>query len=70
MLRNKDESEINNSVLGLDLPKNNFHLYTVVEDKPVEKKLKSAELLIYFANNPVSLIGREACGNAHHWGKS
>ena len=42
-------------------------MYTFVEDKPVKKKLKRAELLAFFANYPVSLIGIEACGSAHHW---
>ena len=58
---------MNSSVIGLDIAKNISHLYTFVEDKSVKKKLKRAEVLIFFANYPVSLIGIEACGSAHHW---
>jgi len=60
---------MNNSVIGLDIAKNIFHLYTIVEGKAIKKKLKRTELLAYFANYPVSLIGIEACGSAHHWAR-
>ena len=60
---------MNSSVIGLDIAKNIFHMYTFVEDKPVKKKLKRAELLTFFANYPVSLVGIEACGSAHHWAR-
>jgi transposase len=60
---------MNNSVIGLDIAKNIFHLYTYVEDKPIKKMLKRAELLAFFGNYPVSLIGIEACGSAHHWAR-
>jgi transposase len=58
---------MNNSVIGLDIAKNIFHMYTFVEGKSVKKKLRRAELLAFFANYPASLIGIEACGSAHHW---
>jgi len=60
---------MNNSVIGLDIAKNIFHLYTFVEGKAVKKKLKRAKLLAYFANYQKSLIGIEACGSAHHWAR-
>ena len=60
---------MNNSVIGLDIAKNIFHMYIFVEDKPVKKKLRRAELLAFFANYPASLIGIEACGSAHHWAR-
>jgi transposase len=37
------------------------------EGKAIKRKLKRSELLAFFANYPVSLIGLEACGGAHHW---
>jgi transposase len=59
-----------NSVVGLDIAKNIFHLYSLGADgKALKKKLKRAELLGYFANIPVSLIGIEACGGAHYWAR-
>ncbi len=60
---------MNNSVIGLDIAKNIFHMYTYVEGKPVKKKLRRAELLAFFANYPASLVGIEACGSAHHWAR-
>ena len=59
----------NGSVIGLDIAKNIFHLYSIGSDrKAIKRKLKRAELLAFFANYPVSLIGIEACGGSHHWG--
>lgn len=61
---------MNNSVVGLDIAKNIFHLYSLGNDtKVIKKSLKRAELLAFFANYPVSLIGIEACGGAHHWAR-
>lgn len=61
---------MNNSVLGLDIAKNIFHLYSIRDDgKVYKKKLKRAEMLPFFANYPASLIGLEACGGAHYWAR-
>jgi transposase len=61
---------MNNSVIGLDIAKNIFHLYSLgTESKVIKKSLKRVELLAFFANYPVSLIGIEACGGAHHWAR-
>ena len=49
---------MNNSVIGLDIAKNIFHLFTLLDDgKTLKKKLKRHELLAFFANNPASIIG-------------
>ena len=61
---------MNDNVIGLDIAKNIFHMYSVgADNKPIKKKLKRVELLAFFANYPVSLIGIEACGSAHHWAR-
>ncbi|CAG1771394.1 hypothetical protein BAC3_01783 [uncultured bacterium] len=58
---------MNHSVVGLDIAKNIFHLYSLGADgKATKKKLKRAELLRFFANYPASLIGMEACSGAHY----
>jgi len=58
------------SVMGLDIAKNIFHMYTMNEkNKPVKKKLKRADVLSFFANYQESLIGIEACGGAHYWAR-
>jgi transposase len=66
----KEESEMNNSVVGLDIAKNIFHLYSLgIDGKVIKKVLKRADLLAFFANYPASLIGIEACGGAHYWAR-
>ena len=61
---------MNNSVIGLDIAKHIFHLFTQEADgKIIKKKLKRSELLSFFANYPASIIGIEACGSAHHWAR-
>ena len=61
---------MNSSVVGLDIAKNIFHLYSLSpEGKPVKKKLKRSELLPYVAQLPVSIIGLEACGGSHYWAR-
>ena len=61
---------MNTKVVGLDIAKNIFHLYSLeANGKATKKKLKRAELLRFFANTPVSLIGMEACGGAHYWAR-
>ena len=61
---------MNDNVVGLDIAKNVFHLYSLGPDhKVIKKKLKRTELLSFFANYPPSTIGIEACGGAHHWAR-
>ena len=61
---------MNTKVVGLDIAKNIFHPYSLeANGKATKKKLKRAELLRFFANTPVSLIGMEACGGAHYWAR-
>jgi transposase len=61
---------MNNNVVGLDIAKHTFHLVTLrIDGKMIKKKLKRSELLAFFANFPVSTIGMEACGGAHHWAR-
>jgi transposase len=49
---------MNNSVIGLDIAKHIFHLFTLGADgKALKKKLKRSELLAFFANYPASIIG-------------
>lgn len=35
----------------------------------VNKPIKRAQFLEYFANRAPCLIGMEACGGAHHWAR-
>ena len=59
------------TTIGLDLAKNVFHVVcTNRHGKVVRKRmLRRSQVLAYFANLPVSLVGMEACASAHYWGR-
>lgn len=61
---------MNRNVVGLDIAKHVFHLYTMKDGKAVKKKLKRSELSAVMAQWPASLIAMEACGGAHHWART
>jgi transposase len=56
--------------VGIDLGKTVFHLVGL--DAPgnviVKRRFSRTQLLSYFANTPVCLIGMEACCGSHHLG--
>ncbi len=56
------------SVHGIDIGKNNFHLFGVDEQgsKVIRKKLSRKNLLEYVANLEPCIIAMEACGGAHY----
>src|SRR5215469_15300827 len=57
--------------VGLDIAKRVFQVHGVDERGRVSlcKKLARAEVLGLFAQLPPCLIGIEACGGAHYWGR-
>lgn len=62
---------MNTTTIGIDLAKNIFQLHGV--DKhgkaALRRRLNREELLPYLANLPPCLIGIEASGGAHYWGR-
>jgi transposase len=61
---------MSHSVMGLDIAKHVFHLYTIqAGGKIFRKMLKRQEVLVFFANYPSSLVGIEACGSSHYWAR-
>jgi transposase len=61
---------MSHNVIGLDIAKSVFHLYTIQADgKILKKMLRRQQVLEFFANYPVSLIGIEACGSSHYWAR-
>lgn len=58
-------------IVGLDLAKHVFQVHgTDANGKVVlRKKLRRSEVTEFFSRLPDSLIGMEACGTAHHWGR-
>ena len=62
---------MNHIPVGVDIAKNIFHVHHVDQDtgEIVNRPLKRAQFLEYFANRAPSLVGMEACGGAHHWAR-
>lgn len=57
--------------VGLDLAKDVFQVHGISETgrKVFNKKIKRAKLLAFFEALPRCVVGMEACGSAHHWGR-
>jgi len=57
--------------VGIDLAKNVFQVHGVDErgKAVLKKQLRRQQVLAFFANVPPCLIGMEACGGAHFWGR-
>jgi transposase len=59
------------TTIGLDLAKHVFQVHGVDAAGKViiRKKLRRSELKPFFEKLPPCLVGMEACGTAHHWGR-
>ena len=59
------------NVIGVDLAKDVFQVHYVDMEtgEIVNKPLKRAQFLAFFANRAPCLVGMEACGGAHHWAR-
>jgi transposase len=59
------------STIGLDIAKRVFQVHGVDErgSVTVRRQLRRAEVIAFFAKLPPCLVGLEACGTAHHWGR-
>ncbi|SDY84931.1 IS110 family transposase [Citreimonas salinaria] len=57
--------------IGLDLAKDVFQVHGISANGRVifNKKVKRAKLLQFFESLPPCVVGMEACGSAHHWGR-
>jgi transposase len=57
--------------LGLDIAKQVFQVHGVDDNGEVKAKkmLARQKVLNYFAQLPPCLVGMEACGSAHYWGR-
>lgn len=60
------------TTLGIDLAKNVFQLHGVdARGRAVlSRRVKRQQLLDTVANLPACVIGMEACGSAHYWGRA
>lgn len=57
--------------IGLDIAKHVFQVHGVdtTGQVVIRKKLRRSEVGEFFKELPPSLVGMEACGTAHHWGR-
>ena len=62
---------MNHTAVGVDIAKNVFQVHYVDREtgEIVNKPIKRANFLEFFANRLPCLIGMEACGGAHHWAR-
>ena len=59
------------TTIGLDLAKHVFQVHGVdaAGEVIIRKKLRRSELKAFFEKLPPCLVGMEACGTAHYWGR-
>ena len=59
------------AVVGVDTAKNVFQVYTVEQStgEVINKSIRRAQFLQWFANRAPCLIGMEACGGSQHWAR-
>lgn len=60
------------NIIGLDLAKRSFQLHGSRGDGSVafRKKLSREKVLAFLAEQPRCVVAMEACGSAHHWGRT
>jgi transposase len=59
------------ATVGLDLAKNGLQLHGVDSQGRLvaRKQLRRTEVLLYFAKLEPCVVGMEACGSLHYWGR-
>lgn len=60
------------SIIGLDLAKRSFQAHGARAEGGVafRKKLSREKVLTFLAEQPRCVVAMEACGSAHHWGRT
>jgi transposase len=60
------------SIIGLDLAKRSFQAHGARAEGGVafRKKLSREKVLAFLAEQPRCVVAMEACGSAHHWGRT
>ncbi len=62
---------MNATMIGLDIAKSIFQVHGEESSGKIvlQKRLRRAQVEAFFAQLPPALIGIEAYGSAHHWGR-
>jgi transposase len=62
---------MNTIMIGLDLAKNVFQIHgTEAAGQVFRRRLRRAQMEQYFASLEPAVVGMEACGGAHYWGRT
>lgn len=63
---------MNASMIGLDISKSVFQVHgeTAHGSVVLQKRLRRSQVERFFATLPPAVVGIEACGSAHHWGRT
>jgi transposase len=58
-------------MIGIDTAKNVFEVHgrNAAGEVVLRRRLKRAQMEKFFSSHPKALIGMEACGSAHYWGR-
>jgi transposase len=59
-------------MIGLDISKSVFQVHgeSAAGQVTIQKRLRRGQVESFFAKLPPTVIGIEACGSAHHWGRT
>lgn len=59
------------TTIGLDLAKNVFQVHGIntAGKVVVRRQLRRGEVLGFFSKFPPCLVGMDACGTSHYWGR-
>jgi transposase len=62
---------MNTTTVGLDIAKSVFQVHGIDErgQTTLQKRVRRAQLVTFFANLPRCLVGIEACASAHQWAR-
>jgi transposase len=62
---------MHSTIIGIDLAKTVFQLHAEDASGKLlwKKRLRREELEPFLRKQPAALVGMEACGSAHHWGR-
>jgi transposase len=59
------------NMIGLDIAKSVFQAHCVnAAGEVVQKRLRRSQVVEFFAKQPPSLVGIEACGSSHYWART
>ena len=63
---------MNAITIGLDIAKSVFQVHgeDAAGEIVIQKRLRRSQVEVFFAALPPSVVGIEACGSSHHWGRT